>query len=162
MTVKQQMDNLDSLLDEYENSAGLGKLGQTSALDNVLDGVNFHTITEEEANAKACELAQIGLHIQRTMNKDSARAKWADSMIIKCYEAADNGRYASKEEKKSELVRNNEYARKLEDIRQYCQARVDRLTYVAQRVDKIVDTLIELARTKRAKARVVEREDGRY
>ena len=87
-TTKEQVEHWDKILDEYESSIGLTKYPEEHSFskeefDNYFSMSRdiIEKLTPEDCAQIAYRLAQYYFHIQRTVNRESARYNWAEEVI---------------------------------------------------------------------------------
>jgi Ribonuclease G/E len=108
--------------------------------------------TPEDCGQISYRLTQFSLHIQRTINREIARANWAEENI-KVTIADDINAYKGYGyiEKSYQAIKHNEKANALNKIKIYAKQRVDRLSYIANSVKNLSDILIAIQKTKMVK-----------
>lgn len=149
---KEIVEKINKTLENYEKGLGIPKSINISETEKYLN-ISQHelkSLTAEECGEAAFILSRFATHIQQAYNKEQSRISWCDNNIkhticnqITQYKAN------SYEERKLLATRNDEHARKLDDIRTYAQHRADRIAYLPTRIESMVRTLLELQQTKR-------------
>ena len=155
-TTKEQLEQWDKVLDEYETSIGLGKY---TDVHNFTNGEinNYMTMTRdavEKLNPEDCaqisyRLAQYAFFIQRTLNREIARNNWAEETIKETIaDEINNYKGYGYLEKSLQAIKHNEKASNLNKIKKYAQQRMDRLSYLANSVKNLSDIILMVQRTK--------------
>jgi len=150
-TTKDLVEKIDRTLDNYEK-----ELGIRLELDN--EATKLLNITKEELASFSAEecgisayiLSKFAFFLQKSYNKERARITWAEETIktVICHQTPQYKSY-SYEERRLQATRNDEHARKLDDIRMYAKQRSDRIAYLSTRTDFMAKTLLDLQQTKR-------------
>ena len=83
---KEQLDKIDSVLDQYECSLGLPKFNDNFYDDTAkrylqLSRDQMEKLTPEQCAEAALLLASLSFHIQRSYNREIARVNWADRTL---------------------------------------------------------------------------------
>lgn len=159
MNVKTSKDELkywDDILDEYENSIGLGTYSDSHSFTenelNLYFTMNRDTI--EKLNPEDCaqisyRLAQYAFFLQRTLNREIARHNWAEENIKETIaDEINNYKGYGFMEKSLQAIKHNDKATSLNKIKKYAQQRMDRLSYLANSVKNLSDIMLSVQRTK--------------
>lgn len=155
-TAKEELNHWDTILDEYENSIGLGKYSDThSFTDNELSNyLNMNRDAIEKLGPEDCaqisyRLAQYAFFLQRTLNREIARHNWAEENIKDAIaDEINNYKGYGFLEKSLQAIKHNDKATALNKIKRYAQQRMDRLSYLANSVKNLSDILLSVQRTK--------------
>lgn len=155
-TTKEQVEQWDKVLDEYESSLGLGKYNDSH---NFVEGElnQYFTMSRDQIEKLGPEdcaqisyrLAQYAFFIQRTINREIARHNWAEETIKETI-ADEINSYKGYGflEKSLQAIKHNEKATNLNKIKKYAQQRMDRLSYLANSVKNLSDIMLSVQRTK--------------
>lgn len=159
MNVKTSKDELkywDDILDEYENSIGLGIYSDSHSFTenelNLYFTMNRDAI--EKLNPEDCaqisyRLAQYAFFLQRTLNREIARHNWAEENIKETIaDEINNYKGYGFMEKSLQAIKHNDKAISLNKIKKYAQQRMDRLSYLANSVKNLSDIMLSVQRTK--------------
>lgn len=154
-TTKEELETWDKLLDEYENHLGL-----PTYIENVLPEAELQTYltmsrdvlektTPEDCGQIAYRLAQFSFHVQRTLNRETARYNWAEETIKEVI-ADEINTYKGYGylEKSTQAIKHNDRATNLNKIKKYAKQRCDRLTYLATSIKNLSDILLSIQKTK--------------
>lgn len=151
VTAQSHSESLDKLLDEYESGHGLGP--------NIVNDVGkdymeltpqmLSKMSAEDCGHAAYFLEQRAMYLQREINKETARVNWAKSLLEKHTAKILDNYQGYYNEKYQKAIANDVYLSKLNDIRIYAQARVDRLSYLPAKVSGMASKLDSMQQTKR-------------
>lgn len=150
----EKMEKIDTILDEYENSIGLSTYRTDFPNSNTATAyMNMSRDQIEKMNIEDCAeaayiLGSLSFHIQRSINRETARLNWAKTTIkeIICKKSAQyTGTWGNQD---MQATLDNDASRKLHDIQKYCQQRIDRLTYLSSSIKNMSDLFINLQRAK--------------
>lgn len=154
-TAKEEINEWDRILDEYENSIGLNKYTSDILPETELSQYlsmsrdTLEKLTIEDCGQIAYRLGQFAFHIQRTLNREIARLNWAEETIKETI-ADDINNYKGYGyiEKSAQAIKHNEKAQAINKIKKYAKQRSDRLTYLASSIKNLSDILISIQRAK--------------
>jgi hypothetical protein len=155
-TTKEQVDEWDKILDEYESGIGLGKY---SDVHNFAEGeLNTYftmsrdmveKLTPEDCAQISYRLAQYAFFIQRTINREIARHNWAEETIKETIaDEINNYKGYGFVEKSLQAIKHNDKANALNRIKKYAKQRMDRLSYLANSVKNLSDIILSVQKTK--------------
>ena len=97
----------------------------------------------------AYRIGQFGFHIQRSLNREVARHNWADETIKETIaDEINNYKGYGYVEKSLQAIKHNDRASKLNQIKNYANQRLDRLTYLSSTLKNLSDILISIQRAK--------------
>jgi flagellar biosynthesis chaperone FliJ len=155
-TAKEDLNYWDSILDEYENSIGLGKYSDVHSFteDELGQYLNMGRDSIEKLGPEDCaqisyRLAQYAFFLQRTLNREIARHNWAEENIKETIaDEINNYKGYGYMEKSLQAIKHNEKASSLNKIKRYAQQRMDRLSYLAGSIKNMSDILLSIQRTK--------------
>jgi uncharacterized protein YdhG (YjbR/CyaY superfamily) len=153
---KSQVEQWDSVLDEYESSIGLGKYKDfISFSDSELNSYLSMTrdevekLTPEDCAQISYRLAQYSFFLQRTINREIARHNWAESTIKETIaDSINDYKGYGYLEKSLQAIKHNDKAQALNKIQKYAKQRMDRLSYLANGVKNLSDIMLAIQRTK--------------
>ena len=155
-TTKEQVEEWDKVLDEYEKSIGLGSyLSNTQFDEEELN--NYFTmsrdyiekITPEDCAQIAYRLAQYGFFLQRTLNREIARHNWAEETTKETIaDEINNYKGYGFVEKSLQAIKHNDKAQALNKIKKYAKQRMDRLSYLANNIKNLSDVFLAVQKTK--------------
>jgi hypothetical protein len=86
------------------------------------------------------------------VNREQARVRWAEEAVKRIIANKLRGAgstYCSYEERKLLAIRNDDAALKVDGLRIKAQLRIDRISYMATRVENVAKALLDLQQTKR-------------
>jgi hypothetical protein len=155
-TTKEQVDEWDKVLDEYESSLGLGQYNSThsfteSELNNYLNmnRDSIEKLTPEDCAQVAYRLGQYAFFIQRTLNREIARHNWSEESIKETIaDEINNYKGYGFVEKSLQAIKHNDKAASLNKIKKYAKQRMDRLSYLANSIKNLSDIMLAVQKTK--------------
>lgn len=155
-TTKEQVEQWDKVLDEYESSLGLGQYSQSHSFQE--DELNnyfsmsrdaIEKLTPEDCAQISYRLAQYSFFLQRTLNREIARHNWAESTIKETIaDEINNYKGYGFVEKSLQAIKHNDKAQALSKIQKYAKQRMDRLSYLSNSVKNLSDIILSVQRTK--------------
>jgi hypothetical protein len=156
MKTKEQVEEWDKILDEYEQSIGLGKYNDIQIFtDEELNSYftmsrdSIEKLTPEDCAQISLRLSQYALFLQRTLNREIARHNWADETIKETIaDDINNYKGYGYVEKAGQAIKHNEKANALNRIKKYAKQRMDRLGYLANSIKNLSDIMIVVQKTK--------------
>lgn len=156
MNTKEQVEQWDKVLDEYESSIGLGQYTDSNNFTN--EELNkYFTMTRDEIEKQspdscseiALRLSQYAFFIQRTLNREIARHNWAEESIKETIaDEINNYKGYGYAEKSLQAIKHNEKASALNKIKKYAKQRMDRLSYLANNIKNLSDILMSINKNK--------------
>ncbi len=154
-TAKEELNDWDILLDEYEIGIGLPKYVDNSLSETELNTYltmnrdELEKLTPEDCAQIAYRLAQFSFHVQRTLNRELARHNWSeDTTKVIIADEINNYKGYGYIEKSLQAIKHNEKAQSLNKIRIYAKQRSDRLSYLANSIKNLSDILLSIQKTK--------------
>jgi len=155
-TTKEQVEQWDSVLDEYESHLGMGSYSKIVGFDeeelNKYFTMSRDTIekqTPEDCAQIAYRLGQYAFFIQRTVNREIARHNWAEETIKETIaNEINNYKGYGFVEKSLQAIQNNDKATSLNKIKKYTKQRIDRLSYLSNNIKNLSDILLSIQKTK--------------
>lgn len=155
-TTKEQVDEWDKILDEYESSIGLGHYNSIhgfseTELNNyfTMNRDNIEKLTPEDCAQISYRLAQYAFFLQRTLNREIARHNWAEETTKETIaDEINNYKGYGFVEKSLQAIKHNEKASALNKIKKYAKQRMDRLSYLANSVKNLSDIILSVQKTK--------------
>ena len=155
MNTKEQVNEWDKILDEYEQSIGMGSYASNSFPEGELN--QYLTMTRDElekttpevCGEMAYRLGQFAFHVQRSINREISRMNWADESIKETIsEEINNYKGYGYTEKAYQAIKNNDKAAALQKIKKYAKQRSDRLQYLANSIKHLSDILLSIQKSK--------------
>ena len=152
---KEELQEWDSILDEYESTIGLPKYVSAALPETELNQYltmsrdEIEKLTPEDCGQVAYRLAQFSFHTQRTANREQARYDWAED-TIKSIIADEINSYKGYGyvEKSMQAIKHNEKASSLEKIRKYAKQRLNRLSYLSSSINNMSHILLNVQKLK--------------
>jgi hypothetical protein len=148
-TATELKEELHQKLLAYENSVGLRvKPNQAEKYWNLTED-ELRYMTPEQCEIAAYALSTYALYLQKSQNEEIAVMKWADAMISKeVTPYLNNYQYKDSDERRILAIQEQPYTKELYQLRTYAEARVDRLNFLANHIEKIAQKLENLYRAK--------------
>jgi hypothetical protein len=152
---QSKLDNVVKQIEVYlENKRGLTQLKVHNYVEKYINMPQ-----EEMRRLEQSECAEAGLiltryagYVQECYNKELSRLNWAEAEIRRAITPElnqYNKAYQTYEERKALAIAGNEYTARLEELRTWAQTLVDRLAFMAQRIDAIARAYFNLQQSKR-------------
>jgi hypothetical protein len=155
MNTKEQVNEWDRVLDEYEKSIGLSLYKPDVLSEKELNGYlemtrdELEKTTPEMCGEIAYRLGQFSFHIQRSINREVSRLNWAEETIKEIIaDEINNYKGYGYIEKSLQAIKHNEKATALNKIKKYAKQRSDRLQYLANSVKHLSDIMLSIQKTK--------------
>lgn len=152
-TAKERLEQLDTVLDEYESKLGLGQYSPDFHDESVkrymsMPRQQMEKLTIDECAEAALLLGGFSFYLQRSYNREVARVNWATANLKKMI-AGREGQYSgSWDSQYFQAIKGDDYASKLDAIKVYAQQRADRLTYLSSSLKNLSDLFVNLQRAK--------------
>ena len=155
-TTKEQLEQWDKVLDEYESFIGLGRYNEAHGFTDgelnkyfTMSRDVIEKLTPEDCAQISYRLAQYAFFLQRTLNREIARHNWAEETIKETIaDEINNYKGYGFLEKSLQAIKHNDKATNLNKIKKYAQQRMDRLSYLANSVKNLSDVILSVQRTK--------------
>lgn len=155
-TTKEQVEEWDKILDEYESSIGLGQYNNLHLFNEAeLNGyftMNrdiIEKLTPEDCAQISYRLAQYSFYVQRTLNREIARHNWAEETTKETIaDEINNYKGYGFVEKSLQAIKHNDKAFALNKIKKYAKQRIDRLSYIANSIKNLSDIILSVQKTK--------------
>jgi hypothetical protein len=155
---KEELNEWDTVLDQYENSLGLSTYNSTVLSETELNGYltmsrdELEKLTPEDCAQISYRLGQFSFHVQRTINRELARYNWAEETIKEVIaDEINNYKGYGYVEKAYQAIKHNDRAQSLNKIKKYAKQRSDRLSYLANGIKNLSDILISIQKIKALK-----------
>lgn len=155
MNTKDQVNEWDRVLDEYENSIGFSIYKPDAFSEEELNHYlqmtrdEIEKTTPEVCGEIAYRLAQFSFHIQRSINREISRLNWAEETIKEIIaDEINNYKGYGYIEKSLQAIKHNEKASALNKIKKYAKQRSDRLQYLANSIKHLSDIMLSIQKAK--------------
>lgn len=155
MNTKEQVNEWDKVLDEYEQGIGISKYVSDSLPEDELNTYfkmsrdQIEKLTPDDCGQIAYRLGQFALHVQRSINRELARMNWAEETIKEVIaDEVNTYKGYGYIEKSIQAIKHNERASALNKIKKYAKQRSDRLQYIANSIKNLSDIMLSISRTK--------------
>lgn len=155
-TTKEQVEEWDRVLDEYENIIGLAPYIKLTGFDDDELTVYFtmkrdsvEKLTPEDCAQIAYRLSQYSFYLQRTLNREIARYNWAEECIKETIaDEINNYKGYGFIEKSLQAIKHNDKASSLNKIKKYAKQRMDRLSYLGNNIKNLSDVILSVQKSK--------------
>lgn len=156
-TVDEKIIDLDKVLDDFEKSCGLPSVGhkdlETEA-KRLLESPPEVTskMSSEECGQAAITLQKFAFFLQKTVNRETSKVKWAEASILKTIsgDILFQKGYGF-EERKLAAIKNNDAATKLQSLKIKHELRAERILYLSSKIESLSKAFLELQKSKRGK-----------
>ncbi|MEX0597955.1 MAG: hypothetical protein WD512_15810 [Candidatus Paceibacterota bacterium] len=155
---KEELNEWDTILDQYENSLGLSTYIATVLSETELNSYltmnrdELEKLTPEDCAQISYRLGQFSFHIQRTINRELARYNWSEETIKEVIaDEINNYKGYGYVEKAHQAIKHNDRAQSLNKIKKYAKQRSDRLSYLANGIKNLSDILLSIQKIKALK-----------
>jgi len=155
MNTKEQVNEWDKVLDEYEKGIGLGTYRADTFPEEELNSYfqmtrdELEKTTPEVCGEIAYRLGQFAFHVQRSINRELSRLNWADETIKETIaDEINNYKGYGYIEKSLQAIKHNDKAEALNKIKKYAKQRSDRLQYLANSIKHLSDIMLSIQKTK--------------
>jgi hypothetical protein len=154
-TAKEELQNWDRILDEYEKGIGMPTYNPTYLPESELNEYlsmnrdQLEKLTPEDCAQIAYRLSQFSFHIQRTINREIARFNWSEESIKETIaDEVNSYKGYGYIEKSIQAIKHNDKAQSLNNIKKYAKQRIDRLSYIANSAKNLADIILSVQKTK--------------
>lgn len=159
LTARDRLAKLDLILDEYETKVGLPQYSYEFSQSDEIEKLTTLTrdamekMHPEDCVESAVILNSFSFHLQRSINRELSRVSWADSTLKKLVTPRipnykGSGSYGQIFDL---AILDDDYTKKVLEIKIYAQQRADRLSFLANGIKSIADDLKNLSAAKRSK-----------
>lgn len=143
---------LDNMLDEYEKSLSLPKFVEIKN-NEVIKYLNIKKELMEKMSIQECAeaaliLGSFSFYLQRSYNREYAKAQWADQKIKEIISGKENQYRGSWESQYYQAIRENKVTERLLNAKKHAEARCNRLNYLANNVKHMSDLYINMQKAK--------------
>lgn len=152
---KEELQYWDKILDEYEQSIGLSEYSTAIiSADEINKYTSMNRDEIEKLNPEDCaqisyRLSQFAFYLQRSLNREIARYKWAEENIKEVIaDEINNYKGYGYVEKSLQAIKHNEKASGLNNIKKYAGQRSDRLQYLANNIKNLSDVMLSIQKSK--------------
>lgn len=152
---EKQVEQLDRILDEYEDRIGIKRPEYNKEVDEYLEltKTKMTLMSYEECVQARYLLEQYSFHLLKILNKEKSRAEWCKTNIDIIY-ARDAKQYKgaswqSWEETRGLVIAGNTYAQKLNQIWIKARNRIVRLDGLPEKISFMSKALYSLEQCKR-------------
>jgi hypothetical protein len=155
-TAREELQNWDKILDEYEKSIAFPEYSPTYGVSEqeintylTMSRDQIEKLSPEDCAQISYRIAQFAFHIQRTINREIARQNWSEETIKEIIaDEINNYKGYGYIEKSLQAIKHNEKAQALNNIKKFAKQRSDRLSYIANSLKNLSDIMLSIQRAK--------------
>lgn len=152
-TPEEKLEEVNRMLDEYEESLGLPKPDNKNG-DLVKKYLSMHKSELERIHPAECDemvvvLNSYAMYLNRKSNRERANMKWAEKCLKYSLAGKTQQYTGSWENQEYSAIKENAYCQGLIKIITAAQQRIDTLYFLSANVKDISDSLKNLAYGKR-------------
>lgn len=145
---------IDLALEKYELTIGLTPIPSDKEFTCIkylyLSQDDLSKMSSEQCSESCVLLNSFSFHISRVINKEKTKLRWCNEKILSVIaNNLSDYRYFSAEERMALCIKDNDYAKKIKKLSALIQARIDRIEYLPIRLEKVAESLSNLAYSKR-------------
>lgn len=153
MSKEQELDDFLLILNEYAKKVGINRFQNKGDVDSILESTESERelLSEIELINKAFTLHNYGAYIQRCINQQQIKLKWAQANIRVLYgrETPKYDRF-SYQEKQDATIANDSSIFTLHKIIMNAETRIAQLYDISKFISNMANDLVEMAKTKRS------------
>jgi hypothetical protein len=153
------LEKIDAVLDEYEKFHGLAKAPDLIPNHQLVQSYlemsrdNLEKVSPEEIVNIVYILQQYCFHLQRLINREHARHNWAEAWLQRLGgEKVGNYTGYSYQERLSQAIHEYDYLQKLFSIKLQTKERIDRLSFLPNRLTEMGNSLIEMCKARKRRS----------
>ena len=158
-TIDEKLENLNEILDEYENLNGLPKFQSRDIADEINEYFTMNRTTLSKLSGEDCaeiavRLNQQSIYVQRLYNRERSQVISMDVALDK-FSTKYIDSYSSfmkHELKIAAIVNEHEYAKKLQTIIVKAKQRMTRLYSISEKMQELSKTMLNLQRAKNSQS----------
>jgi len=152
LTASERLARFEKATEDYINSKHLCPIGFNIEAIEVLNLTveELKILSSEECVAKSYVVFAYANYLQEEHNLNLVKLNYANDSLreIVAAEVGQFDKYMKHEIKQQNIINNNEFASKLDNIRKHAQARVDKMTEKIRDIRRMGESLLELAKRK--------------
>lgn len=149
MNAEDRLKAVDQALDEYEKLSGIPPAtapGEENELNQyfTMDRKSIESLSPEDSMEICFRLAQFAIYIQRLQNREKSRAYWAENILKEIIgtESTNYNQYTKYENMVGIIIKDNEFANKINKIIVYAKQRIARLDYLSNNIKFMSEILM--------------------
>lgn len=155
LSAKEQLQKIDTILDEYEKSVGLPISKSPGPEEELQNYLNMSRDELEKLTPEICaeisyRIAQFCFYLKRLYNREQTRVIWARQQLMNTIAQSVNNydQFTKFEIKVALITKDNEYANSLQKILTYAEERSQRLHELSTFLKHLSDSIKNIAFTK--------------
>lgn len=154
LKVSDRWKQAEQILNDYSQSIGTTAIAYNNESEKSLNlkSEDLKKLTPEEISIHAYTLAHYASFVQKEINRQNAKLKWANhnlNLVIAKVGAKYGDKWTKYDERRVMVASDNEYAKILYDITLQAGIRVSELDFLSSRISAMSDLLNELHKTKK-------------
>lgn len=153
MSKESELADFMKVLDSYAEKVSINKFKNNESVDLILESSEEDRLgwSDEILENKAFILYNYGAYLQRCLNQQQVKLKWAQSNLRVLYgrESSNYDRW-SYVERQDQILANNEAALVLHKIIMNAETRIAQLDHITKYISEMGHCLKDLAKSKRA------------
>jgi len=156
LTIEERLKEVEGELDEFENACSLPAKcpfeveNESKRLLELVPSV-LKSMTATQCGEASYTLQQFSFYLQKAVNKEQSRIAWAEECIKRIISSAINQvNGKSYDERKTKAIVQNDAASKLDKIRVESQSRLNRISFLSQKVEMLAKAMIQVQSSRRS------------
>lgn len=153
MSKQSELDDFMKVLDSFATTVSINKFKNNESVDLILESSEEERLswTDEVLENKAFILYSYGAYLQRCLNQQQVKLKWAQSNLRVIY-GRESSKYErwSYQERQDSIVAENSAALVLHQIIMNAETRIAQLDHIAQYVSHMAGCLKDISKAKRS------------
>lgn len=153
MTKEEELSQFLLVLDSYASKISINKFQNNQQVDKILESTEEERLcwSDEVLENKAFILFNFCAYLQRCLNQQTIKLKWAQSNLRVVYgrESKNYDRW-SYVERQDSIIADNSAALVLHQIILNAETRIEQLSHIAQYVSSMANCLKDIGKSKRS------------
>lgn len=147
--LKEKLEKVEKLLDSYEEKSLHFNVSPVSIELN-LSREEMFKMNYQDIYGWCFDVSRYNLFLSKEINKHYARYNWAESNLNRYQEErANDFKGFTFQERKSEVLNSDEYAKKLFSLKEKAKLVIDRFSFISQKIEVLNKMALEIANVKR-------------
>ncbi len=148
-TIKDELEKIEKMCDQYEDKLHLVKI-QLVEVDYNLSQDDLQKMSSQQIYGLCFEMSKYLTALQKEVNRQTGRFNWADRQLSLLMDRESYNQKATYwQERRAQVLINNEAAKKLERMKTQFKMEIDRLSYLPKRIEYQIDFASQIAFGKR-------------
>ncbi len=153
-SLEDKLKQINEYLDKYEANLGIPQVKFHNDAEQYfnMSQIVLVKLTAEECDEAAIVLSQYSFHLQRAYNKELAVFNWLEEILnLAVNKQLSQYTAPSAAERKLCVINGDDYANKLNRLRLYVKLRIDKISYLSNKVEHLANTFKDMKQTRRRK-----------